>query len=160
MTAAGTPGPPGDPYEPWFTGPVRQWFGSSHANFVVLHRARAQSMPLDWQAQFTALLEELEAAYHGQAGTDFKVTTVRDRYVEDLTEAELRQLRIAVNSNGGPAYVSQGGTELPAGSLVGIPVPDPVPHYSCGYLQPDEKAIADVRSARQERPTAGERRPW
>jgi hypothetical protein len=153
MTAAGTPGPAADPYER-FTGPVRQWFGSSRANFVVLHRARAQSMPLDWQQQFTRLLEEFQAAYPGPADTEFRVTTVRERYVEDLTEDELTQLRVTINC-GGPAYISRDATELPAGSRVGIPVPGPVPHYFAGYLPPDEKAIAAARAARQD--PAGER---
>ena len=33
------------------SGPVHGWFGLTYANFLVVHRAQLQSMPLDWQRQ-------------------------------------------------------------------------------------------------------------
>jgi hypothetical protein len=36
------------------------FFGLSHANFLVLPRIALQSMPLEWQYKFFALVEELQ----------------------------------------------------------------------------------------------------
>ena len=37
---------------------VHTFFGLSYANFLVLPRSLLQSMPLEWQERFTAMVEE------------------------------------------------------------------------------------------------------
>lgn len=39
---------------------VHTWFSLSYANYAVLHRTHLQSMPMEWQHRFTALMDELE----------------------------------------------------------------------------------------------------
>jgi hypothetical protein len=142
------------PYERT-SGPIHQYFGLTYANFLVIHRARLQSMPLEWQQRCTVLLEELQAAYATQPETDFEVTTVIDHYVEDLTAAEMQVLGITAEDpdedpGGVPSYTDRHGNRLDGGSHVGVPIPDPVPHYRRAYLPPDEDAIAALRAARRQ----------
>lgn len=40
---------------------IHTWFSLSYANYAVLHRTHLQSMPVEWQHKFTALMDELEA---------------------------------------------------------------------------------------------------
>ena len=132
------------PYERT-SGPVHAKFGLTYANFLVIHRAQLQSMPLDWQARFVDLLEDLDAAYP-DPGPDFEVATVRDAYVEELTDDELKLLGIARDcGEDETTYTDKTGRELRGGAHVGIPVPDPVPYYKHAYLPPDEAAIAARR---------------
>jgi hypothetical protein len=139
-----------EPYERT-TGPVHAKFGLTYANFLVIHRAHLQSMPLPWQRQFVDLLEDLDAAYPDLDSTEFEVRTVRDAYVEELTEDELALLGITRDDGENEtAYTGKDGTEMRAGlSHVGIPVPDPIPHYRHAYLPPDEAAITAARQARE-----------
>jgi len=116
------------PYERT-SGPIHQYFGLTYANFLVIHRARLQSMPLEWQQRCTVLLEELQAANAAQPET-----------VEDPDE----------DPDGVPSYTDRHGNRLDGGSHVGVPIPDPVPHYRRAYLPPDEDAIAALRSARRQ----------
>jgi hypothetical protein len=133
------------------TGPVHAYFGLTYSNFLVLHRAHLQSMPLEWQSRIVELLEDLGAAYDlGDAS--FEVKTVRDAYVDELTDDEMQQLGITREYGAEETtYTDATGRELSAGwHHVGVPVPDHVPHYKHAYLPPDEEAIAAVRRAREE----------
>jgi hypothetical protein len=162
MTPAAAP-PTGteQPYQRT-SGPIHSWFALTYANFLVLHRALLQSMPLRWQQQLVDLLEELDAAYPEIKHPDFKVTTVRDCYLGDLTDAERQALGIT-ESDGeedsedpdadvttDTVYYDREGTELTIHDHVGVPVADPIPHYRHAYLPPDEAAIAGVRARRRE----------
>jgi hypothetical protein len=138
-------------------GPIHSWFGLTYANYLVLHRALLQSMPLRWQREFVNLLEELDAAYPRSGRPDFEVATVRDCYVGELTDSERRALGITTGGGDDPGcgdadevYYDRQGNEMSAYDHVGVPVPDPVPHYNRGrtYLPPDEDAIAAVRAHR------------
>lgn len=40
--------------------PFHVWCGLSYLNYLVIPRTLAQSMPVEWQAQLVALLEEAE----------------------------------------------------------------------------------------------------
>ncbi|HWG00475.1 MAG TPA: hypothetical protein VG164_01335 [Trebonia sp.] len=145
-----------EPYERT-SGPVHTWFGLTYANFLVIHRARLQSMPLDWQGRFTGLLDDLHAAYPDLGIPCFEVTTVKDTYVGDLTEQEMQQLGItrgddSDSDDADPVYYDRTGRELSVHDHVGIPVPDPVPHYKHAYLPPDEAAITEARRAGEELP--------
>lgn len=133
------------------SGPVHAYFGLTYANFLVIHRAQLQSMPLDWQKQFVELLEDLNAAYAHLGHVDFEVKTVRDSYVDELAEDEMKLLGIACeHGEEADAYTDKDGNEMAAGwAHVGVPVPDPIPHYKHAYLPPDEAAIESARAARR-----------
>lgn len=145
-----------EPYERT-SGPVHLWFSLSYCNFLVWHRAHMQSMPLEWQQRFVELAEELDAAYPDGTVVDYEVNTVRFSYVSELTGAEMRQLGITVSdgedegdAEDGPhtEYYLKDGQAVPVYHRVGIPAPDPVPHYKRSYLPPDEGAIASLRAFR------------
>lgn len=141
------------------SGPVHTWFGLSYANFAVQHRARLQSMPLDWQQRYVHLQEELDAAYASEANPEFEVNTVRWEQVGDLSEAELAGLGITrlgeddeddPDGDGDPdEWADRNGRTLQRYDSVAIAVPDPVPHYRHAYLPPDEEAIAALRLSRR-----------
>lgn len=150
-----------EPYERT-SGPVHGWFGLTYANFAVVHRARLQSMPVEWQQRYVDLMEELSAAYDGQPDPEFEVTTVRWEYVEDLGSDERGQLGITSGDGDededydperdyGPVeYYDRDGNALGLCARVAVPVPDPVPHYRHAYLPPDEAAIAARRAEAHE----------
>lgn len=57
--------------------PIHGWFGLTYANYQVLHRSILQSMPVEWQRKFVALLEEMhEAAQDIEQATKYRVTPV------------------------------------------------------------------------------------
>lgn len=144
-----------EPYERT-SGPVHAKFGLTYANFLVLHRTHLQSMPLEWQVRLVDLLDDLDAAYPDRDSTEFEVTTVRDTYVGELTSEEMTLAGITrgddenEDEDDEAAYYDKSGRELTIHHHVGIPVPDPVPHYRHAYLPPDEAAIAEARRAREE----------
>jgi hypothetical protein len=147
-----------EPYERT-SGPVHAKFGLTYANFLVLHRAHLQSMPLEWQTRLVDLLEDLDAAYPDRDSTEFEVTTVRDSYVGDLTSDELALAGVTrgddadeLDEASDVPYYDKTGRELTVHDHVGVPVPDPVPHYRHAYLPPDEAAITEARQAREELP--------
>ncbi len=127
----------------------------NYANFLVVHRAHLQSMPLEWQARFVDLLEDLGAAFPDIDDLAFEVTTVRDAYVGELTGDEMLLAGITRgdaddDEDADAAYYDKTGRELrPGWDHVGVPVPDPVPHYRHAYLAPDEAAIARSRELRR-----------
>jgi hypothetical protein len=145
-----------EPYERT-DGPVHGWFGLTYANFLVIHRAMLQSMPLDWQRRFVELLEDMNAAYTDLDIPDFEVKTVEDTYVNELTEAQMQALGITRGDGDDEddedwkaTYYDRDGRELDEHGHVGVPVPDPIPHYRHAYLPPDEAAIAAWRAVRAE----------
>ena len=128
------------------SGPIHTYFGLSYANFLVVHRAQLQSMPTEWQAKLVELLEDLNAAYAHLDQPFFEVKTVRDAYVSELSDDELTLLGIERGDDGEGYY--EDGRELNGCEHVGIPVPDPIPHYRRAYLPPDEAGIEAARQAR------------
>lgn len=161
MSIAIPPKPPArtageQPYERT-DGPVHTWFSLSYANFLVWHRSRMQSMPLEWQCRFVELAEELDAAYQDQPTPGYEVTTVRFEEIAGLSPAEMRFLDIGFSDDEDEdddhqEYYLKDGTAVSPYHQVGIPVADPVPHYDRGrtYLPPDEVAIAAHRRFREQ----------
>jgi hypothetical protein len=164
MTTATPPAPRHSPDESYdrTDGPVHTWFSLSYANFLVWHRAHMQSMPLEWQQRFVELAEELDAAYPDGTGVDYEVATVEFTYVSELSDAEMHQMGVTTSDEDDAdededdsrvrpcdrEYYLKDGSTVPAVHRVGIPRPDPVPHYKRAYLPPDEQAIAALRAAR------------
>lgn len=68
----------------YFSGPAHGWFSLSYASYLVLPRSALQSMPLDWQQRFVALMEEWQEI--GPRTPDEYVVQLRGergRFVED-----------------------------------------------------------------------------
>ena len=129
-------------------GPIHTWFGLSYANYQVLHRTLMQSMPVEWQERMVACMEELRDAFaHIEQAEAYDITPGEDRYLYDLTDAELAQVGFTdeIVENGGECethYHHKDGwtvdpNEAPSYHVV-LPKPDPVPHYNRGrtFVEP------------------------
>lgn len=135
-------------------------FSLSYANYLVLPRTLLQSMPDVWQAQFVALLEQMDNAFaHVPQAEGYKVEAATMHEVSDLDEGQRAQLGItedwyrgetppeglsevdlnewrAVHEDPeGPVYW-QDGSEIDGSESVMLPVADPVPHYRHARLEP------------------------
>ncbi|SEG44446.1 hypothetical protein SAMN04489712_105252 [Thermomonospora echinospora] len=64
---------------------IHQWFELTYANYLVLPRAVLQSAPDTWQAQFVALLRELDEMYEHLDWPSYRVNAVDDngRFIKD-----------------------------------------------------------------------------
>lgn len=79
--AAAEPGRPGSTYS---DGPVWHAFGVSRAAYLVLPRRTLQSMPIDWQARFVALIREARQALPDEAFPQYQAVRLRDgKYTSD-----------------------------------------------------------------------------
>lgn len=104
---------PAAPTDDRLDGPVHEWFELSYSNYLVLPRTLLQSMPVEWQQDFVACLEELDIAFaHVMRADAYKVTAGYETYG---------------GPDGEPAFHA-----LSSG--------DPVPHYDRGrtFIQPAE----------------------
>ena len=86
---------------------VHTWFELSYAGFAVQPRVFLQSMPLEWQERFVALMEEAEAAGYmfPAKGTTYAVQLRHDetgRFVYDPNR-EYRHRRMEPATEEGPA---------------------------------------------------------
>ena len=67
------PGRPGSTYS---DGPVWHAFGLSHAAYHVMPRRSLQSMPVEWQARFVALIHEARHALPEEAFPEYQVIRI------------------------------------------------------------------------------------
>lgn len=75
------PGRPGSTYS---DGPVWHAFGLSRAAYHVVPRRTLQSMPIEWQARFVALIFEAREALPDEAFPEYQVTRISDgKYAAD-----------------------------------------------------------------------------
>jgi hypothetical protein len=106
-----------------------------------------QSMPLDWQARMVECLEELEAAFrHVERPDTFIVEPAEDRYVNELSDGELRAVGYTVEyGEDETVYYDLRHNEVDGHDHVLLPIVDTIPHYNRGrtYIQPREHDHAD-----------------
>lgn len=124
---------------------VHTMFSLSYSNYLVLHRTLLQSMPIEWQHRFVAMIDELDAAFaHIEKAECYEVTPAVEREVWDLTDAQRRQLGISCNEHEGRNYYrDKYGNEIDAENRVLVPVgDDPVPHYNRGRTRIEPAALA------------------
>lgn len=77
---------------------VHEYFGLTHANYLVMHRTLLEAMPVEWQENFVRLLDEYDTAWdHIDPGPTYRVQTGRWVYVEDLSFRELDRLGIVTS---------------------------------------------------------------
>ncbi|MBA0283831.1 hypothetical protein [Stenotrophomonas maltophilia] len=75
------PGRPGSTYS---DGPAWHAFGLSRAAYLVLPRRTLQSMPLDWQARFVALIQEARRTLPDEAFPQYQAIRLKDgQYAAD-----------------------------------------------------------------------------
>jgi hypothetical protein len=122
---------------------IHGWFGLSYSNFLVLPRALMQSMPEEWQYRFTALVDELRAAFAHLEHPEYHVEAGRWVYLDDLTDAQFKALGISRSDDQVPdddeesdrtvAYYDRNGQEIDQHSAsVFLPGMDPIPRYNRG----------------------------
>lgn len=124
---------------------IHEWFGLSYSNYLVLPRALLQSMPLEWQHRFTALLTEMGGAFaHVEQAEAFIVTAARETTYGSLSMSERHRLGVTPGSmapgRGADVFYDRDSVEHPGGDPVLAPLPggDPVPHYDRGrtHIEP------------------------
>ncbi|HEL2957688.1 TPA: hypothetical protein UL931_000912 [Stenotrophomonas maltophilia] len=65
---------PSEPVEcPYYHGPVWDAFGLTRAAYLVVPRRTLQSMPLEWQERFVALMDESHAHLPAEAFPEYTV---------------------------------------------------------------------------------------
>ncbi|WP_262071935.1 hypothetical protein [Stenotrophomonas sp. Marseille-Q5258] len=70
---------------PYCDGPIWQAFGLGRAGYLVVPRRTLQSMPLEWQQKFVALMDEAQALLPGDAFPEYVVQRrERGRFVADV----------------------------------------------------------------------------
>lgn len=75
------PGRPGSTYS---DGPAWHAFGLSRAAYHVVPRRTLQSMPVEWQARFVALMEEARQVLPDEAFPEYQVIRLKDgKYAND-----------------------------------------------------------------------------
>lgn len=133
-------------------GPIHGWFELSYANYLVVPRARLQSMPVEWQERMVACLEELDAAYvhldrEQPIGAGYNVQTGTWHLVQECDDTQLERAGVSigeiVRDQDGfvieAHYYDQRGDEVQWGERVFVPaLVDPNPHYNRGrtFLPP------------------------
>ena len=75
---------PAQPSVPYSNGPIWSAFGLSYAAYLVVPRRTLQSMPVEWQARFVALMEEARQALPDEAFPEYQVIRLKDgKYAND-----------------------------------------------------------------------------
>jgi hypothetical protein len=117
---------------------ISQWFGLSYSNFLVLHRVELEHMPEEWQHRFVRMLNEVNDAYdHLEHPEGYNVYPCRWVYVDELSEADAEVAGVTVvHGKKGTTYFNERGDEMNIVERVPIRVPDPIPHYRHGRVEP------------------------
>lgn len=139
---------------------IHTWFSLSYCNYLVLHRTLLQSMPREWQVRFTAMLEELDAAFdHVERPAYFKVEAAEEHEYGDLTDAQRARLRIVrheepctvehdheenfgLNCDDRVTFEDDERMDIEPDERVLITCADPVPHYNRGRAHVEPKLHA------------------
>jgi len=135
-------------------GPIHGWFGLTYSNYLVLHRAMMQSMPVAWQERAVVLFDELDNAFPDlKRAPSFIVTAASEREYGDLSGAEMAELGVIrsdapedadpdTDPDEDVVFRDRDGSEHQSWGRVLVPLPggDPVPHYDRGrtFIQPSE----------------------
>lgn len=144
---------------------IADWFGLSYSNFLVLHRVELEHMPTEWQHRFVQMLNEVNDAYdHLEHPQGYEVYPCR--YVEawEMSDAERKAAGVTSSLDDFPegqalpedpteeeftahetaweeaadseVFHDADGNEVDQCQRVPIRVPDPIPHYRRGHVEP------------------------
>lgn len=120
-------------------------FGLSYSNYLVLPRTLLQSMPMEWQHHFTALLERYNDAFaHVEQAECYIVTAAVECTYSDLTDEDMAALGITCQrpEDDYETYWDKDGTEHESGDRIYVPRVggDLVPHYNRGRTHIEPKS--------------------
>jgi hypothetical protein len=143
-----------DPAELASSNPVRDHPGGRYpgatADYLVVPRSLAQSMPLRWQQLFLGLLDDLHDAYRNLEWPEYQVVAGRMELLADLDERQLAAVGyVADLDSDGELIFRDVEDEQPVPEAdqlrVLAPVRDPIPPASAGRVppRPAEDRIAD-----------------
>ncbi|MFI0929683.1 hypothetical protein ACH4TP_38030 [Streptomyces sp. NPDC021012] len=121
--------------EPTMACDIHTYFGLSYANYLVIPRTLLQSMPEEWQEQFTTLLTELDETFEGVPRAEaYIVQAAEEKEAGDLTVTERLSARVGKSLGGELSHTTLLGevAELDSDDRVLVPATDPVPRYNRG----------------------------
>lgn len=137
--------------------PIHGEFSLSYANYLVVPRTLLQSMPVDWQRPFVALMRQLNEAFeHIERAESYHVEAGEEREIGELTATEMQSLGVTppdpFDENDADDEESDTtweqwrqdarwlyrGEEYESWERIVYPKRDPVPHYNRGrtYVEP------------------------
>ncbi|MCW7991284.1 hypothetical protein XF35_40315, partial [Streptomyces platensis subsp. clarensis] len=131
---------------------IHTYFGLSYANYLVVPRALLQSMPIQWQEQFTGLLNELDDTFRGVPQAQaYDVTAGKHIQLKDMTDSQLRAAGVSVENDGpyGPTdetryHRVRDGQEMTGDDYGFVPGVDPVPHYNRGRTRVPSTTMKEI----------------
>lgn len=129
---------------------IHTYFGLSYANYLVIPRTLLQSMPAEWQEQFTALLAQFDDSFDGVPRAEsYIVQAAAEREAGDLTDLERRAARVVEGDDGSLSHTTLLGdvSEVDVDDRVLVPVVEPVPHYNRGRTRVEPTARSEERAA-------------
>ena len=135
--------PPESP-APASTTPVQDYLNravpGASADYLVIPRSLAQSMPLRWQQVFVGLLADLHDAYGHLPWPEYRVVPSRWEIVADLDEGQLAVAGFHADLGPDGALEYRDAEERlitdPERHRVLAPVEDSVPTTSAGHVEP------------------------
>jgi hypothetical protein len=135
---------PPEPPAPASTTPVQDYLNravpGASADYLVIPRSLAQSMPLRWQQVFVGLLADLHDAYGHLPWPEYRVVPSRWEIVADLDEGQLGVAGIHADLGPSGSLEYRDADERlitdPERHRVLAPVQDPVPPVSSGHIEP------------------------
>jgi hypothetical protein len=140
-----------DPFDPAPRGaspasatPVRDYADSpclgASADYLVIPRSLAQSMPLRWQQVFVGLLADLHDAYRQLEWPIYQVVPSRHELLTDLDEDQLRAVGYVADLDADGNLVIKDSAERPIPNPHTVralaPITDPIPPASAGRVAP------------------------
>jgi hypothetical protein len=133
-----------DPPIPASTTPARDYLDEpcpgASADYLVVPRSLAQSMPLRWQQVFVGLLADLHDAYANLEWPRYRVVASRLELLTDLDEEQLAAAGYTADLDADGELIFRDSTEQPVPDAharrVLAPVVDPIPPPSAGRVEP------------------------
>ncbi|WP_020496457.1 MULTISPECIES: hypothetical protein [Sciscionella] len=108
--------------------------GVDKAGYAVIPRTLAESMPLPWQQQMTALLADFHSAFGHLQWPVYKVVPSRTERLVDLDEEQLAEVGMIVelDPDGELVYRDRGGRRIqdPENTTVLVSCLDPIPNQN------------------------------
>lgn len=131
-------------------GAVHEYFGTTGADHLVIHRVLMQSMPPYWQDLFTELLEQYDETFKDVPRAPFYQIIAADlKPIDELTHSEAAMLGVTHEfaADDTDVYRDRDGNQLDPATQMLVPITDPLPDYADGRTRIPIKAPAGQASA-------------
>lgn len=124
--------------------PLHDYFAAEHPGvdegYAVLPRSLAESMPLPWQQQLTALLSQFHQAYGHLQWPAYRVVPSRHELLVDLDEEQLAEVGylVEIDTDGSLVYKDRSGRVIEDAERKRVLVSclDPIPRQPGGHVPP------------------------